>query len=256
VIADARLDLVVPDGAELGVVVLHPHPDYGGNRFNPVVDAIFGAVTGAGWAAIRFDFSSSVVDVAKAEAGEALDRLPGGLPLVVAGYSFGAGIATQLLDARIDRWLLVAPLLSAAKLEVDAIAADPRPKLILSPAHDRYCPPADAVAATKGWAATSVEPVDGADHFLGGATAPVAARALEFIRSPCPRPVEGGQAAGDPVARVYRRRKTRLRRLMLIADVSGSMEPYSHAYHYLLLGAVRPPRRSVRVRHPAHPAHA
>ena len=182
-ITEDRLDLAVPDGAGLGVVVLHPHPDYGGNRFNPVVDALFRAVTGAGWAAIRFDFSSSVVDIATAEAGEALDRLPSGLPLVVAGYSFGAGIATQLLDPRIVRWVLVAPLLSAAKLEVDPIAADRRPKLVLSPENDRYCPPPEAVAATNGWTATSVEPVEGADHFLGGATARVAARALEFIRS-------------------------------------------------------------------------
>ena len=181
-IAENRLDLLVPDGAELGVLVLHPHPDYGGNRFNPVVDALFQAVTTEGWAAIRFDFSSSVADVATAEAGEALDRLPGDAPLVVAGYSFGAGIATQLLDPRIVRWVLVAPLLSPAKLDVDAIAADPRPKLVLSPDHDQYCPAPEAVAATKGWTATTVEPVEGADHFLGGATTRVAARAVEFLR--------------------------------------------------------------------------
>ena len=47
------------------------------------------------------------------------------------------------------------------------------------------------------------------------------------------------RTAGDPVSRVYRRRKTRPRRLVLIADVSGSMEPYSRAYLYLLHGAVR-----------------
>ncbi len=47
------------------------------------------------------------------------------------------------------------------------------------------------------------------------------------------------RTAGDPVRRVRRRRRTRPRRLVLIADVSGSMEPYARAYLHLLHGAVR-----------------
>lgn len=47
------------------------------------------------------------------------------------------------------------------------------------------------------------------------------------------------RTAGDPVERVFRRRKTRPRRVVLIADVSGSMEPYTRAYLHLLHGAVR-----------------
>ncbi len=44
---------------------------------------------------------------------------------------------------------------------------------------------------------------------------------------------------GDPVSRVYRRRRVRPRRVVLIADVSGSMEPYSRVYLHLMRGAVR-----------------
>jgi uncharacterized protein with von Willebrand factor type A (vWA) domain len=47
------------------------------------------------------------------------------------------------------------------------------------------------------------------------------------------------RTGGDPVEQVLRRRKPRRRRLVLIADVSGSMEPYSRAYLHLLHGAVR-----------------
>jgi alpha/beta superfamily hydrolase len=182
VVTDGRTDLLVPEGAALGVVVLHPHPDFGGDRWNPVVDALFSAVTGAGWAAVRFDFSSSDRTVAVAEATEAIDRLPEGLPVVMAGYSFGAGIATQVLDRRITSWVLVAPPFPILGFGVGEIAADPRPKLVLSPASDQYCPPADALAAIEGWAATTFEPIEGADHFLAGATGRVAARAVEFIR--------------------------------------------------------------------------
>ena len=47
------------------------------------------------------------------------------------------------------------------------------------------------------------------------------------------------RTAGDPVRREYRRRRTRPRRIVLLADVSGSMEAYSRVYLQLLQGAVR-----------------
>lgn len=47
------------------------------------------------------------------------------------------------------------------------------------------------------------------------------------------------RTGGDPVNRVHRRRRSRPRRVVLIADVSGSMESYGRAYLYLLHSAVR-----------------
>ena len=47
------------------------------------------------------------------------------------------------------------------------------------------------------------------------------------------------RTAGDPVRRVLRRRTRRSRRVVLIADVSGSMEPYARVYLHLMRGAVR-----------------
>jgi uncharacterized protein with von Willebrand factor type A (vWA) domain len=47
------------------------------------------------------------------------------------------------------------------------------------------------------------------------------------------------RTSGDPVHRVHRRRTTRPRRVVLIADVSGSMEPYARVYLHLMRGAVR-----------------
>jgi uncharacterized protein with von Willebrand factor type A (vWA) domain len=44
---------------------------------------------------------------------------------------------------------------------------------------------------------------------------------------------------GDPVRRAYRHRRRRPRRLVLLADVSGSMAPYARAYLHLLHDAVR-----------------
>lgn len=47
------------------------------------------------------------------------------------------------------------------------------------------------------------------------------------------------RTAGDPVRRDYRRRLTRQRRVVLLVDVSGSMESYSRVYLQLLQAAVR-----------------
>lgn len=47
---------------------------------------------------------------------------------------------------------------------------------------------------------------------------------------------------GDPVRRSFRQPTERPRHLVLIADVSGSMEPYARAYLHLLHGAVRAAR--------------
>ncbi|MHB1067939.1 MAG: vWA domain-containing protein [Candidatus Nanopelagicales bacterium] len=46
------------------------------------------------------------------------------------------------------------------------------------------------------------------------------------------------RTAGDPVDLVRRRRTRRPRRVVLIADVSGSMEPYARVYLHLMRGAV------------------
>ena len=46
------------------------------------------------------------------------------------------------------------------------------------------------------------------------------------------------RTAGDPTHLVKRRRRPRPRRIVLIADVSGSMAPYSRVYLHLLRGAV------------------
>ena len=47
------------------------------------------------------------------------------------------------------------------------------------------------------------------------------------------------RTGGDPIHRQLRQPRQRPRRIVLIADVSGSMEHYARAYLYLLHGAVR-----------------
>lgn len=167
---------VTPDGSSAGcVVVAHPHPLYGGDMWNPVVDTVCRAALGVGWTAVRFDFRGVGDSGGRHDGGpgevrdiEAVIDLATALVptarLVLAGYSFGAITALGVPHERIERWLAIAPPLGD---ENPAAAADPRPKHLLVPAHDQFCPPDRAERASK-WIATEIDVVPSADHFLNG----------------------------------------------------------------------------------------
>jgi alpha/beta superfamily hydrolase len=162
-------------------VLLHPHPDFGGNRFHPFIHGLFHRLPDAAVTAIRFDFSTAQPGAAHDEVLSSMDeasaRWPE-LPVVLAGYSFGAGIAASIADERIAGWYLLAP--PAAMLSAGLIGDDRRPKVIAVPQFDQFSPP-DAIAhAVAGWETTSVTTVPNADHFLG-AVQPIVDEALHWI---------------------------------------------------------------------------
>jgi alpha/beta superfamily hydrolase len=183
VLSTGRYDVAAAEEAWLGAVVLHPHPRYGGDRHNIVVQALFDALPAAGVAAVRFDFDSDDIAAGAADAVAAIDLLPAsGGRVVVVGYSFGALVAGQVIDERVSGWVLVAPPLGMVPGgDAASIGSDERPKLVLTPEHDQFCPPEAARQATVGWPATEAEAVSGADHFLAGATARVAERVIAWV---------------------------------------------------------------------------
>jgi alpha/beta superfamily hydrolase len=162
-------------------VLLHPHPRFGGNRFHPFIDALFRRLPEIGVTAIRFDFSSAELPAATDEVVAAMNegstRWPQ-LPVVLAGYSFGAGIAAGVADERIVGWYLLAP--PVAMLAAAPIGPDPRPKRIVVPALDQYSPPDAVKHVVDQWETTTVKIVPGADHFLG-AVPPFVDDALGWI---------------------------------------------------------------------------
>jgi alpha/beta superfamily hydrolase len=164
------------------VVLLHPHPNYGGNRFHPFIDGMFRRLPGVSVNAIRFDFSSADDVRAHKEVLAAIDqgadRWPA-LPAILVGYSFGAGIAAAVEDDRISGWYLLAPpLVMLAKATIGEV---PRPKALVIPEYDQFSPP-DAVAEeVADWQPpTTVTTAPGADHFLG-LVDPVVQAALTWI---------------------------------------------------------------------------
>jgi uncharacterized protein len=173
-------DLAVGEGAAwAAAVLLHPHPDMGGDRFNNVVSELYHALPPAGITTVRFDFSGSRLDTAAAEALEALDLLPEQLPRFVVGYSFGGRVAATMTDDRIAGWFLAAPALSIADSK---IGDDPRPKLIVAAEHDQFFQLDQFTDVAAEWKATEISTVRGADHFFVGRTDVVAARCVEWIK--------------------------------------------------------------------------
>ena len=170
------------DDAHAIAVLLHPHPHFGGDRFHPFVDGLFRRLPGGGVSAVRFDFSSADPDTARDEVVSAVDdgaaRWPG-LPVVLVGYSFGAGVAARVDDDRVAGWHLLAP--QATSLAESIIGHDQRPKIVAVPAHDQFSPPDAVDAAVATWTATSVTVVDGADHFLASAMGAVVDAAYNWV---------------------------------------------------------------------------
>lgn len=165
-------------GAARTALLLHPHPDMGGDRFNHVIEAIYRSLPGAGVSVARFDLSSSEPGRARVETLAALD-LVDAVRVVLVGYSFGADVALGVDDRRVEGWFAIAPPLRLAG--ADAVAADERPKALLVAERDQWSPPGHVREQTAGWTNTTVTVLEGADHFLNGHGAAVAATVREWM---------------------------------------------------------------------------
>ncbi len=130
-------------------LVLHPHPQYGGNMNNRVTYALHYAFRDLGFTAMRFNFrgvgrSQGEFDQGLGElsdAAAALDYLqlhnPNAKGCWVAGFSFGAGIGMQLLMRRpeISGFVSIAP--PANMYDFSFLAPCPSSGLILNGEADR-----------------------------------------------------------------------------------------------------------------------
>lgn len=185
-------DLAVPAEPTAAAIVCHPHPQYGGNRHNNVVTALFDALPRCGVSALRFDFRATfdhgtgerldaigALDALDAE----LDEPFADLPRIALGYSFGAMIALGLADRRVSALVLVAPPLAmATELPIPDV-----PTLVLTPRHDQFSPPELSTPIVGGWSAAAPQvsidhqAIESADHSLVGHAEAVASRTTDWL---------------------------------------------------------------------------
>jgi hypothetical protein len=170
-----RIETVIdrPQETPRGVaLVAHPHPLYGGTLDNKVVQTLAKTFVGLGYIALRPNFrgvgaSEGTHDEGRGEA-EDLVRVAahakeafGDLPLVLAGFSFGAAVQTQVARrTRPSRVVLVAP--AVGRFSSEAVPSD---SIVIHGELDDTVP----LAKVLDWARPQELPVvviPGADHFF------------------------------------------------------------------------------------------
>lgn len=174
------------DEPTFGALVLHPHPLYSGDMDNHVVISMCDAMRDSGATTLRFNFpgaggSEGLFNDGPAERDAAItamkllrETLPG-LPLVLAGYSFGAGVAAaSAATSAPDAIILVSPPLRFASFAPPPVGI---PALALTGSDDQVSPPGD-LAQLAGYE-TSI--VDGADHSWWGRTTDLNERVRRFL---------------------------------------------------------------------------
>ena len=184
---DLACALDAPEGAPRGLaVVCHPHPLHGGTMDNKVVATLARAFLQCGWRTVRFNFrgvgaSAGHWDEGRGEVDDALAvaaaaRATPDEPLVLAGFSFGAYVASQAAaqlaasgsggagggGGDVERLVLVGPAASRF-----AMAPVPQTSLVIHGEVDDVVP----LAAVFDWARPQVLPivvVPGTGHFFHG----------------------------------------------------------------------------------------
>jgi alpha/beta superfamily hydrolase len=182
--------LALPQAAPVGAaVVCHPHPQYGGDMQSGVVIAVARALVAAGHAALRFNFGGvgrsgggyTGGPGEMADAGVALEamraRVPGGTPVALVGYSFGAWIALRVAAevAPVDV-VAVAPPLNLLDCTFPADRVD-----VVVGEFDQYC----SLEGVRKRSGAGLAVIAGADHFFAGREHEVASAVVEALtRSP------------------------------------------------------------------------
>ncbi len=188
----------LPAAPRAAVVITHPHPTYGGSMHATIPALLYRQARLDAIAAVRFNFrgvgaSTGTHDHGGAERHDvaavvaALRHAVGpGVPLGLAGWSFGADVALSVPAAAVDAhdlrgWMAVAPPLALVPLGEMSAASSPLPKLLVVPEFDQGCPPSCVAERTATWPNTERVTVPGNDHFLASGSAEVVAAFTRFV---------------------------------------------------------------------------
>jgi alpha/beta superfamily hydrolase len=181
-----RLEALLNAGeadATHAALVCHPHPLYGGTMHNKVVYHCMKALAKFGFPVLRFNFrgaglSEGTHDEGRGEredvkaAVEFLDK-EFGLPILFAGFSFGAATGLKALcsDQRVVGMIsLGTPVAAEGRhYRYEFLRECAKPKLFISGANDQYSPrPALEEVVAKAAGPKKLVIIDGAEHFFVG----------------------------------------------------------------------------------------
>jgi hypothetical protein len=175
-----------------GVVIAHPHPLYGGDMENPVVETIAKSFAKNGYTTLRLNFrgvgkSQGSYDHGKGEQKDILAAIAclenlGISRIDLSGYSFGAWVISQLTDlpASVKDVLLVSP--PVAMMAFGSSAAMDRVKAMITGSEDDIAPPSKIRALLQEMKSPAkLDVIPGADHFYGWHAEALESRILSFL---------------------------------------------------------------------------
>jgi uncharacterized protein len=170
----------------LAAVVCHPHPLYQGTMHNKVVYQAAKALDSLGIPVLRFNFrgvgaSEGSYDHGRGEEDDvrtALDYLEAqvsGVPLLAAGFSFGAwvGLRAGCSDPRVTELIGLGLPIDDRKLAFNYLSACTKPKLLIQGENDQYAVRSHFESFVQTFnpeaaTATRVVFIPAADHFFTG----------------------------------------------------------------------------------------
>jgi uncharacterized protein len=176
-------------------IICHPHPLGGGTMHNKVVFKVAQTLQVLGIPALRFNFrgvghSTGTYDEGRGEmddvrsALEFLSRRYPGLPVILAGFSFGAyvGLRVAAIDDRVQAMIGLG--VPARSFNGDTLQGCHKPKLFIHGTEDELAP----YDLTVKWfeqvpAPKRLVAVQGADHFFQGRLEEVQAIITDFIQT-------------------------------------------------------------------------
>jgi alpha/beta superfamily hydrolase len=176
----------------MGVVVTHPHPLYGGDMFNPVVEAIVAAYQKKGFSTLRFDFRGTGNSTGshaqgigeQADVAGAVDFLKskGVKSVHLSGYSFGTWVNAMAVTGglTVDAMTMVAP--PVAFMDFGNDIRLPQLSLVVAGERDEFGPPDLVRRSISHWNPEArLEVIPDADHFFFGYLDDVTRRLAEKI---------------------------------------------------------------------------
>ena len=188
------------------VVVTHPHPLYGGDMHNNVVDSILQAYRREGYSTLRFNFRG--VGQSGGRYGDGIGERQdvaaainylhnlGKSPLDLVGYSFGAWVnALALKDLNsVGRMIMVSPPVNL--MDFSFLEYTDKIKLTVAGSEDDIAPPEMIKKMISRWnPEAELRIIREADHFYWGKTDELEKTIQSFLQSvfQLPNPVLGNE---------------------------------------------------------------
>jgi alpha/beta superfamily hydrolase len=197
------LEAILEEGAasppSAVAVLCHPHPQYGGTMNNKVIVRAAQAFREAGLATLRFNFrgvgkSAGTFDFGEGEQEDVAaalafmaERYPG-IPIWIAGYSFGAwvGLRVGARDERVTTLVAIGAAVALADFRFLEECA--KPKLFIQGTKDEFAP----LEHVQALMLTLPEPkelilIEGADHFFTGKLEELKSELLRYVTTHRPQ---------------------------------------------------------------------